>query len=122
MIRSFLLFFWLVALTPAEVVDKAGALFDEQHWRETVDVINENLPALRQSGDAENLASGDAGNISFSLNTLAGICLAMENYEEGERLSLSPRTVEAHKNNIFRKLGIGSTAELVELMSKRDAR
>ncbi len=30
-----------------------------------------------------------------------------------ERLSISPRTVDNHKNNIFRKLGINSTLEMV---------
>lgn len=30
-----------------------------------------------------------------------------------EELSISPRTVEAHKNNIFKKLGFNSTAELI---------
>ncbi len=31
-----------------------------------------------------------------------------------ERLSISPRTVDNHKNNIFRKLGINSTLEMVQ--------
>lgn len=118
MIRILFVSLLLAVLSPAEVVEKAGALFDENRYRETVELINEELPALRQSGDTENLAeclsllsiayfrlgafsaawdaqnecyqldlaSGDAGNISSSLNTLAGICLAMENYAEGERL------------------------------------
>lgn len=118
MIRFFVSLLLLAVLTPQEVVDKAGAQFDGQHWKETIDIINESLPALRQSGDIDNLAeclsmlsiayfrlgafsqawdaqnecyqldldSGDPANISSSLNTLAGICLAMENYDEGERL------------------------------------
>ena len=119
MVRLLLVVWSLLAnLTPVQVVEKAGALFDENRWRETVDVINESLTDVRASGDTDNLAeclsmlsiayfrlgafssawdaqwecyqldlaSGDAGNISSSLNTLAGICLAMENYEEGERL------------------------------------
>lgn len=113
-----ILSFLLVVLSPSELLDKAGELFDGQRWHETIEVINESLPELRQSGDEEtlaeclsmlsiayfrigaftpawdaqyecyqlDLASGDAGNISSSLNTLAGICLAMENYDEGERL------------------------------------
>lgn len=113
-----ILFLLLWVLPPSELLDKAGELFDGQHWHQTIEVINESLPELRQSGDEEtlaeclsmlsiayfrigafapawdaqyecyqlDLASGDAGNISSSLNTLAGICLAMENYDEGERL------------------------------------
>lgn len=108
----------LWVLSPSDILDKAGELFDGQHWNQTIAVIGESLPELRQSGDKESLAeclsmlsiayfrigafsaawdaqqecyrldlaSGDAGNISSSLNTLAGICLAMENYDEGERL------------------------------------
>ena len=35
-----------------------------------------------------------------------------------DRLSISPRTVENHKNNIFKKLGIGSTLEMVRYALK----
>ena len=35
------------------------------------------------------------------------------------RLSISQRTVETHKHNIFRKLGINTTIELVRLMNSR---
>lgn len=116
--HTFLLTLLLWVLSPAELLDKAGELFDGQQWHQTIEVINESLPELRQSGDEEtlaeclsmlsiayfrigafspawdaqyecyqlDLASGEAGNISSSLNTLAGICLAMENYDEGERL------------------------------------
>jgi DNA-binding NarL/FixJ family response regulator len=35
-----------------------------------------------------------------------------------DRLDVSPRTVETHKNNIFRKLGINSTSEMVSYAVK----
>ena len=123
---SFLLSVLLLVLSPSELLDKAGELFDGQRWHQTIEVINESLPELRQSGDKEalaeclsmlsisyfrigafssawdaqyecyqlDLASGDAGNISSSLNTLAGICLAMENYDEGERLIMEAISYE----------------------------
>lgn len=116
--HTFLMTLLLWVLSPAELLDKAGELFDGQQWHQTIEVINQSLPELRQSGDKEtlaeclsmlsiayfrigafssawdaqyecyqlDLASGDPGNISSSLNTLAGICLAMENYDEGEKL------------------------------------
>jgi len=35
-----------------------------------------------------------------------------------DRLNISPRTVDNHKNNIFRKLGINSTGEMVQYALK----
>ena len=37
--------------------------------------------------------------------------------EIGDKLGISQRTVETHKTNIFRKLGINTTVELVRLVS-----
>lgn len=38
--------------------------------------------------------------------------------EVADRLCISPRTVDAHKNNIFKKLGISSTMEMVQYALK----
>ncbi|MCR4859093.1 MAG: tetratricopeptide repeat protein [Bacteroidales bacterium] len=46
----------MATLTPAEVVEKAGALFDGNKYRETIEVIDEELPSLRAAGDPDNLA------------------------------------------------------------------
>lgn len=43
-------------------------------------------------------------------------CEGLLSKEIADRLHISQRTVETHKNNIFRKLDINSTAELVSLM------
>ena len=51
-----ILFLLLWVLPPSELLDKAGELFDGQHWHQTIEVINESLPELRQSGDEETLA------------------------------------------------------------------
>ena len=45
-------------------------------------------------------------------------CDGLLSKEIADRLNISQRTVETHKNNIFRKLGINTTAELVELMKR----
>lgn len=39
--------------------------------------------------------------------------------KNADRLNISQRTVETHMNNIFRKLEINSTSELVELMKQK---
>lgn len=51
---------------------------------------------------------------------IARLCSeGLQSKEIASRLNISKRTVETHKNNIFRKLGINSTAELIRLMNQR---
>ena len=38
--------------------------------------------------------------------------------EVADKLGISQRTVETHKNNLYRKLGINNNAELVSYMHK----
>lgn len=46
-------------------------------------------------------------------------CAEGHNYREmGNLLNISPRTVETHKNNIFKKLGINSTLDLLRYAIK----
>ncbi|MDR2887679.1 MAG: response regulator transcription factor [Bacteroidales bacterium] len=44
--------------------------------------------------------------------------MATTSKQIAERLGISPRTVDTHKNNIFRKLGINSTAELIQYAAR----
>lgn len=39
----------------------------------------------------------------------------LETYEIAERLSISPRTVQAHRLTIYRKLGVNSVERLKEI-------
>jgi len=50
------------------------------------------------------------------LDVCKSICNGSTHKEAGEQLHISPRTVETHKKNIFAKLKIKSTAELVKYM------
>lgn len=47
-------------------------------------------------------------------------CKGMLTKDIAEKMNLSHRTVETHKNNIFRKLGINTTVELVNLMHEAE--
>ncbi|MBK8787916.1 MAG: response regulator transcription factor [Chitinophagaceae bacterium] len=41
------------------------------------------------------------------------LCRELSNIEIGERLFISPRTVEGHRNNLLQKTGCRNTAGLV---------
>ena len=73
----------------------------------------------------------DSGQGTVNLNDLQPLtlremeivrlcCEGLQSKEIASRLNISKRTVETHKNNIFRKLGISSTADLVRLVDKRN--
>lgn len=46
------------------------------------------------------------------------VCDGLSPKEIGERLFLSPRTVETHKNNIMQKMGVNSAAKLISVALK----
>lgn len=42
--------------------------------------------------------------------------IGLSNKQIGERLGISPRTVEAHRVEIFRKMGVRNAVELVRVL------
>lgn len=110
----------ILSLSPSEACRRAGELFAEDRYAETVDVLAEAVPQIRKSGDDDalaealsllssayfrlgafnlalaaqrecyelDLAGGDAGNISSSLNNLAATCMVMKDYAQAEELIL----------------------------------
>ena len=47
------------------------------------------------------------------LEVLVKVCNGLSNNEIGEKLFISPKTVEVHKSNIFKKTGVKNSAQLV---------
>jgi len=92
----------------SSVADKAG-----------IDHPNGNTDKLGKYYEPKAL--GEASNPKLQLTArerqIADLCCeGLTTRKIGEKLNLSPRTVEVHKNNIFRKLEISSTLELVLIM------
>jgi two-component system response regulator NreC len=70
------------------------------------------LEALRDSMQADHLTPRE-------VEVLRLIALGHTSVEVAEKLHLSPRTVETHRANIHRKLGLATRAELVRYALRR---
>jgi DNA-binding NarL/FixJ family response regulator len=73
-----------------------------------VDVMN------RFTGSPSNIAAGKKGSVSGrEAEALRLIAMGYSNKEISSRLELSVKTVETHKANAMRKLGLTSRVDLV---------
>lgn len=116
-----------------ELLDRAAAVFSESGNLLLQRNISQDLAALLEDSDpraairymqdvvalSDSLYQQQAAQKIAELtirNDLAGKEREIENQQ---RLLRSQRTVETHKHNIFRKLGINKTIELVRLMNSR---
>ena len=78
------------------------------------------------SSELEDIASREVSLPEVRLTSreieIAELCAqGMINKEIAVKLGISQRTVETHKNNIFKKLGINNTVELMRYMQMRFA-
>lgn len=70
-----------------------------------------------QQGEHLTTSSGEQlTNREIEIITL--IADGLTNSEIGDRLFISPRTVDTHRTNIFRKLGVANAAELIRYAFK----
>jgi DNA-binding NarL/FixJ family response regulator len=79
----------------------------------------EVLKAL--SGTASNSVNNDSHIEELTereLDVLRLLCEGMSPKEIGEKLFLSPRTVEKHKDNIMQKMEVSSVAKLISVALK----
>jgi DNA-binding NarL/FixJ family response regulator len=78
----------------------------------------ETLAAMRKTAQYKSADIKNINNISIELTArereiLVFLCQELSNTEIGERLFISPRTVEGHRNNLLQKTGCHNTAGLV---------
>jgi DNA-binding CsgD family transcriptional regulator len=88
-------------------------------------LVRNNVPK-EASREIEDIADVEVTMPKIQLTPrelqIAELCATgMINKEIALRLGISQRTVEVHKNNIFRKLGINNTVELMRYMQMRFA-
>jgi len=85
----------------------------------------ETLAAMRKTSQYKHGDIKNISNISIELTArekeiLVLLCQELSNIEIGERLFISPRTVEGHRNNLLQKTGCRNTAGLVVFAIKNN--
>ena len=98
-----------------DIKDKLLLLGNSTHGESENEDIASMIDTLKDLGSN----TPDKTLTSREMDIARLCCEGLQNKEIADRLNISTRTVETHKNNIFRKLEINSTAELVSLMEKR---
>ena len=78
----------------------------------------DTLAAMRKTSQYKSGEIRNISNIAIELTArekeiLVLLCRELSNIEIGERLFISPRTVEGHRNNLLKKTGCRNTAGLV---------
>ncbi|MBK7308258.1 MAG: response regulator transcription factor [Chitinophagaceae bacterium] len=78
----------------------------------------DTLAAMRKTAQYKSGEIRNISNIAIELTArekeiLVLLCRELSNIEIGERLFISPRTVEGHRNNLLQKTGCRNTAGLV---------
>ncbi len=68
---------------------------------------------FKKEDNKDHHVAGNAGLTERELEVLKLIIKGLSNNDTAQELYISVRTVEVHKANIMRKLGINNTAELV---------
>jgi DNA-binding NarL/FixJ family response regulator len=85
----------------------------------------DTLAAMRKTSQFKSGDIKSISNIAIELTSrekeiLVLLCRELSNIEIGERLFISPRTVEGHRNNLLQKTGCRNTAGLVVFAIKNN--
>lgn len=81
------LLFLAAAFSPAEIIEKAGELFDQGNFRETASVLHDALPQIREAGDEESLAEC-LSMLAVSYSRLGAYDMALEAQKECYEIDL----------------------------------
>ena len=117
-----LLIFGIVLLVRSERIQKKNA-----RMLEKANELKDRLLALNKAGNAhsgeaikeiaeEISAIGAESQVHLTAREIEVVkycCEGLMSKEIADRMNISQRTVDSHKTNIFRKLGINTTVELV---------
>lgn len=98
-----------------EIKEKILQIHEEET---TLEVKHEKMSAVIK--DLSKMAGNSTDSLTKRELQVAELCCqGLISKEIADKLGLSTRTVETHKNNIFRKLGIHTTEQLIQRMQER---
>lgn len=89
----------------------AGEKYISAEVRQTLEHGKENGSGFSATASGEQLTTREIEIITL-------IADGLTNSEIGDKLFISPRTVDTHRTNIFRKLGVANAAELIRYAFK----
>ncbi len=119
-IRSLLERYALIAQAPSRTPElepmstEAGIIAHNQPETDFLTQKPETRESLRDSSFARVSGSGDAPNLTQrEQEVLDLVTEGLSNVQIGDRLHLSPRTIEKHVSSLFRKTESNNRAELV---------
>lgn len=97
----------------ANAVDFLEKPFDDDRLLQAIDSALGGLPADR---DGRPVAAGTSTALSGREREVMQLIVdGLDNRQIGERLGISPRTVEVHKARLMAKLGVHNLAELIRI-------
>lgn len=100
----------------AGAVDYLGWPFGESEVRQALAVAEESRDAMGSSKLREAMARSRVQRLTKrEREVLAGVADGLSNRLIGERLAISPRTVEIHRANMLNKMGANHTSEAIRI-------
>ena len=102
-------------VAPAELRDAVRAVHDGREYF-TAKVTQQISVGLRQEIEAEHLRTRIDSLTNREREVLLLVAEGLTNRETGERLEISPRTVETHRERLMGKLRIRSVAGLTRFV------